>query len=229
MYNSEIPGRDELPTVGQLNRSSAIAAAIAAILLVVAILPAEYGIDPTGVGRIVGLTEMGEIKMQLKEEAEADRRGAASAPGTPVLREGGLASMLGGLFVGTAHARDIGAGPSPHLLAQAPSTAAERSDETALTLTPGEGAEIKLVMRKGAQVRYAWNAGNGFAKFDLHGDSPSGAATSYKKGRSVEGDEGVLEAAFDGSHGWFWRNRTQQPVTIVLKTTGAYSDIKRLN
>tara|TARA_R110002020_G_scaffold232768_2_gene444272 strand:+ start:11459 stop:11578 length:120 start_codon:yes stop_codon:yes gene_type:complete len=38
----------------------------------------------------------------------------------------------------------------------------------------------------------------------------------------------VLEAAFDGNHGWFWRNRTGSPVTVTLKTDGDYSDFKRM-
>jgi hypothetical protein len=32
----------------------------------------------------------------------------------------------------------------------------------------------------------------------------------------------------NGKHGWFWRNRTSSPVTITLKTSGAYGDIKRV-
>ncbi|MBP1886504.1 hypothetical protein [Sinorhizobium mexicanum] len=26
------------------------------------------------------------------------------------------------------------------------------------------------------------------------------------------------ELAFDGNHGWFWRNRTSEPATVTLKT-----------
>jgi len=38
----------------------------------------------------------------------------------------------------------------------------------------------------------------------------------------------VLEAAFDGNHGWFWRNRGQADVTITLRTNGDYADIKQM-
>ena len=48
--------------------STAVAAAVAAVLLVTVVMPAEYGIDPTGMGRLLGLKEMGEIKMQLARE-----------------------------------------------------------------------------------------------------------------------------------------------------------------
>ena len=39
---------------------------------------------------------------------------------------------------------------------------------------------------------------------------------------------GDLTAAFTGSHGWFWRNRTGETVTITVRTQGAYSGIKRV-
>ncbi|MFX4597097.1 transmembrane anchor protein, partial [Acinetobacter baumannii] len=41
-------------------------------ILIAIVLPSEYAIDPTGIGRALGLTEMGEIKTQLAEEAAAD-------------------------------------------------------------------------------------------------------------------------------------------------------------
>lgn len=71
------PTPGELPTARQLNRATAIAAGIAAILLVAVVLPAEYGIDPLRTGRLLGLTEMGEMKVAANEpdlaaEAEGD-------------------------------------------------------------------------------------------------------------------------------------------------------------
>ena len=48
MYNSDLPTRAELPTSAQLVRSTLVAAGVAAVLLVTVVLPAEYGIDPTG-------------------------------------------------------------------------------------------------------------------------------------------------------------------------------------
>ena len=66
----------------RLLRSTLIALAVAGLLLVTIVLPAEYGIHPTGVGRVLGLTRMGEIKTRLAKEAAADAaadRAAAAA------------------------------------------------------------------------------------------------------------------------------------------------------
>ncbi|TIL29638.1 transmembrane anchor protein [Mesorhizobium sp.] len=214
MYNSDTPTRAELPTSAQLLKSTAIAIISAAAILVAVVLPSEYGIDPTGAGRMLGLAEMGEIKTQLAEEAEADRlRDAQRTPQPASVVPDQESSLFQRIFtelvVGSAAAQET------------------RSDEMSITLTPGEGAEIKLVMVKGAQANYSWTANGGVVNFDTHGDG-GGENISYEKGRGVGEDEGVLEAAFDGNHGWFWRNRTDADVTVTLRTSGAYTDIKRM-
>ncbi len=47
-----------IPSKMALAKASLIAAMIAAITLVCVILPAEYNIDPTGVGKAIGLTQL---------------------------------------------------------------------------------------------------------------------------------------------------------------------------
>jgi len=74
MYNTDIPNREELPSTAKLVRSTIIAAIVALVLLVTVVMPAEYALDPTGAGRLLGLTEMGEIKEQLAEEAHRHLR-----------------------------------------------------------------------------------------------------------------------------------------------------------
>ena len=214
MYNSDTPTRAELPTSAQLLKSTIIAIVAAIAILVAIVLPSEYGIDPTGVGGALGLTEMGDIKTQLAEEAEQDRmrdqqNAVPAAPAAPQQGSSLLDRIYAELLVGSAHAQEM------------------RSDEMSVTLAPGEGTEIKLMMLKGAKVNFSWDSDSAPVNFDLHGDG-GGQNISYEKGRGVAEDEGVLEAAFDGNHGWFWRNRTDAPVTVTLKTNGAYSDIKRM-
>ena len=64
---------DPRPDARRLMRSTAIAAVAASLILVTVVLPAEYGIDVTRVGRVLGLTQMGEIKVRLAREAAADQ------------------------------------------------------------------------------------------------------------------------------------------------------------
>jgi hypothetical protein len=199
MYNADKPKAEDLPTPQQLVKSTVIAAAAAAAILVTVVLPSEYAIDPTGIGRLLGLTEMGEIKNQLAEEAEADQQ-AGLQP------SGGFLN----LFVSSAQAQEAPAW----------------KNEFSFSLTPGQGVEWKLVMDKDAEAVFDWSVSEGVVNYDLHGDG-GGNSISYEKGRGVPGATGVLKAEFTGNHGWFWRNRTSSDVTVTVRLRGAYSGIKQ--
>ncbi len=213
MFNSQAPAPGDLPSSKQLVKSTVIAAVAAAAILVTIVLPSEYGIDPTGTGSALGLTEMGEIKTQFAEEAEADLKKTheMQAPATAPQQGSSLIHRLFQEFgVRTASAQEL------------------RQDEMSVTLKPGEATEIKMTMSAGAKAAYEWTAEGGVVNFDMHANGTSGETVSYEKGRSVPGGSGELEAAFDGKHGWFWRNRSGSDVTLVLKTSGAYADITKV-
>lgn len=287
MYNAKRPTQSELPSPARLVRSTILAAVSAAAILVAVVLPSEYGIDPTGAGRLLGLKNMGETKVQLAAEAEADRKAAdsdsiaaAAAPPPPppapapdfsdlyqriealedavrdltrVIETNQTASVTSApddqmaaaaeattappIPASTAAAipepaADLATGEEPQqALAAAeaqPSADAPNQHEASFTLSPGQGIEIKLVMKKGAQANFAWASEGGPVNFDTHGDGAGDLKISYEKGRGVQSDEGTITAEFDGNHGWFWRNRNKETVTLTLKTAGDYSAIKGL-
>lgn len=227
MYNTPLPKRTELPTSLQLVSSTLIAALVAILLLVTTVLPAEYGLDPTGVGRYLGLTTMGEIKVSLAQEKSlesAQEDTAAIATETVVIESPALAAIS---IVDSTESKDA----LPKVLDKPVTTASSvsiESDQKVVTLKPGEATEIKLSMKTGATVTYEWLVAGGDVNFDTHGDSPTLDYYGYGKGLKAKGDSGVLEAAFDGNHGWYWRNRSVGTVTITLNTQGDYQSIKRV-
>lgn len=221
MYNSDIPVRAELPSSRQLIRSTIIAAVSAVVLLYTVVLPSEYGVDPTGIGRVLGLTEMGEIKTRLAKEAVEDAAATQASQSEPAAAAGNE-QPANAAPVATTPAQT----PAAPSASETGSTATWR-DEMTFTLAPGQGTEIKLEMKEGEKALYSWTVKGGVVNFDTHGDA-FGRSISYEKGRGVASDEGELIAAFTGNHGWFWRNRGEADVTVVLKTGGAYSDIKRV-
>jgi hypothetical protein len=214
MYNTDMPTRAELPTSAQLVRSTAIAFVTAAVLLVTVVMPADYGIDPTGIGRALNLTQMGEIKNELAAEAAADdaaqAAGAAGGAAAPAMQSAAAAPVASA------------AQPAPVTAVAAVSW----RDETPVTLKPGAGIEIKLTMKEGDKALFNWAVQGGVVNFDTHGESFP-RSISYEKGRGVAAKQGELVAAFDGKHGWFFRNRGDAPVTVQLKTGGTYSKIDR--
>lgn len=240
MYNTDLPRRAELPTSAQLKRSTYIAGITASAILAFVILPSEYAVDPTGVGRMLGLTQMGEIKMQLAREAaqETAPTGAnvelkAQLDRIETVLQGLVSRAPASLRTGDPVAalvegRTVEARPAAPETQQRPAaSASEWRDEVSFMLPPGQGVEVKLVMEQGARARFHWTANGAVVNYDTHGDG-GGRKISYEQGRGVPEKVGILEAAFTGNHGWFWRNRSNTNVTITLRATGAYSEMKRM-
>lgn len=220
MYNATNPDPAELPSTTRLLKSTLIAALTAIIVLVTVVLPAEYGVDPTRVGSVLGLTEMGRIKMQLAEEAAAEENEQAaeavvSEPDATTLDES-VSDIVAEESVGKALSFE-----------QAEETAPQWRDDVTFTLAADAAAEYKLVMNENETAEFEWFTDGAKANFDTHGDRPGLNYHNYEKG-SLARQEGTLTAAFDGSHGWFWRNRSGAPLTITLKTRGEYAEMKKV-
>ena len=201
MFNSQQPSEKDLPTSMQLLKATVVAIVVAFILIVVVVLPAEYGSDPTGMGKILGLKEMGEIKMSLLDEShkESSQQNTTSS-------------------IEIDHTEEVMVNNTIN------------KDVVEITIEPGQAIEIKLEMRSGSLVQYEWKTIKGGLNYNLHGDGYKGSQQfiSYKKGRMVPSDSGELKAEFDGYHGWFWRNREKFSVTVSLQTSGDYIQIKQM-
>lgn len=199
---SEVPlPTDAMPTTRTLLRTTMIAAVVAFALVIGVVLPAEYGVDPTGVGRVLGLTQMGKLKLVLMREEAALQNGAASA------------------------AVSANASSSDTL-----ADASMRRDSIAVTIPPQEGVEVKLAMSKGQLAFYSWTTDSGAVFFDLHGEGPSSAGNpsqSYGQG-SLRRADGELVAAFDGNHGWYWKNSTKHEVRVTVKAWGHFQDMRKM-
>ncbi len=179
-------------------KATLAAAVVAAAVLVVAVLPAEYGIDPTGIGRVLGLTAMGTQK------AEGAPQPASSTPEPAACVSSTARTTI----------EPDGA----------------RKDSVELTLPPEQGAEIKAFMKSGEELTFEWTTGGPELYFDFHGEAYDAAEddfTSYETGTKSEAS-GTFRAAFEGRHGWYWRNDTTETVTVRLHTSGRYDDVKKM-
>ena len=209
------PPSSPAPSPTSLLRSTIIAAAIAALLLVAFVLPAEYGVDVTGVGRVLGLTQMGLIKRDLaRQEAAADSAIVAAAAGS------GAQSRNAGTQTATRNesSRDTAGVASTH------------RDSMLIVLRPTQRLEVKLAMRKDQRASYSWQVDTGTVYFNLHGEGPTApgdSAHSYAKGtmRAASGD---IVALFDGVHGWLWYNRSDREIRVQLTAWGEFQELKRM-
>jgi len=195
----QTPAQAALPSRRRLNRATGVAAGVAALVLFTAVLPAEYGYDPTGVGSVLGLTPMGE----MKRDAEAAESGKAAA-------------VSADLTLDDAPATEVSSGSQNGevTLTLAP------DEGTEVKATMEAGGELRYEWRTGGpKVNFELHGEEIGAKASDY--------TSYEKGTSA-GENGTFRAPFAGTHGWFWRNRTGSPVTISVKATGTFSKFAQL-
>lgn len=184
--------------------ASSVAALLAGFVLTAFVLPAEYGIDPTGIGRKLGLTVLAETN-------------SARASAVPLALPQTETTTC----------------PEPDDATNKNAIAAQTSDSPAIPqwqdsvkiLVPAkQGLEYKFHLQKDATLEYSWTTDGAKLYFDFHGE-PKGDKTGYFKSYKVSThhqSSGTLSAPFEGSHGWYWENNSRAPITIILNTKGSY-------
>ncbi len=222
-----------------LLRGTAVAACLAAVILAVAVLPAEYGIDPTGAGKLLGLTVL--------------HSPPAPAPVAAAPVAQAAAPLVCPMVEPVCPAAAVAAAPKPVVVANAPvpalpkgSTVSAPGEVRALTiaskpsqpyrtdvmeveLAPGKGLEVKTHLAKGATLVFSWKTESGaVVNHDFHGE-PVNAKNDEFESFILENDvnqsRGALIAPFTGVHGWYWKNKTAEPVKVVLHASGFYTEI----
>ena len=192
-----------LPTVRQLVKATGMALVVAAAILITTVLPAEHGIDPTGIGKTLGLTALNN-------------------------GQGAVTKSNGNDVVAATAAAPVISVPATITSKQA---TPYRADTRQITLQPGEGLEFKTRLEKGAALIYSWKTQQGEKiNHEFHGEPLNAKADVYESyilEKQVSESGGTLIAPFTGTHGWFWRNKNTTPVTVTLNASGFYTDIFR--
>ncbi len=98
-------------------------------------------------------------------------------------------------------------------------------------LAPGMGLEIKYHMEKGATMVYSWKA-TGPVLFEFHGEPDEKPNPDYYDSYELDdkvgktGSHGSFIAPSTGIHGWFWENKGDKEVNVVLHTAGFFNVAK---
>ena len=201
------PFESQPPSGKRLALTCAVAIAGAAIALLTFVLPAEYGIDPTGIGRAFGLTAINGPARTLEI---ADVVGGNENYRQVEIPEFGQPVPL----------------PNPAVHQDEPEPPQTRTLE--VTIPPEKETEIKMVMREAKMIEYSWHTARGTVYTDFHGHDPEAGQeyfVRYKEQQEGEGNNGSLAAPFAGEHGWYWLNYNDFPVVITLRITGYFDDI----
>jgi len=209
------------PSTRAILTATVIALVVAGVILVLFVLPAEYGIDPVGTGRALGLTDLAK--------ASPASGPPPSAPATPA------AAADTAVIMPVLHASP--AGDAPRVTgAFIPQPAHFQMDSREIVLAPGEGMEIKYNMKKGAGLVYSWTA-SAALPFEFHGEpdvKPAGKeGTDYYESYELDDKTGASErsgtfvAPSTGIHGWFWENKTSGKITLKLVAAGYFDWISQ--
>ena len=217
MLNTHSP-----PSTGRLLKATAVALVLASIVLVTTVLPAEYGIDPTGIGSRLGLDVLGGT---AKAEA-LDTATVIEAP-SPTATVPVSADAVDAV----AAAEVFGAAPGQSFDKGAVRTKPQsyRRSTLSVLLPPGKGAEIKAQLAAGDAFVFHWKASADVA-VDMHGERTDAAKdeyTSYSIDRAKSEASGQFIAPFDGRHGWYWLNRGSEAVTVQVDVAGFQENLFR--
>ena len=184
----------QMPSKGGLLSRVLIAMVAAAVILTAFVLPAEYNIDPTGIGKAMGLTQLAK--------AGSSSNSGGSPEGIPVLP---LAPAEQTHFFETP----------PHTDEIKIKLKADGELEYKVRMR----ASDVIIYSWTADGKVYYDFHNQTEPKD--GSEPT--SLRYKEVQEATSAHGSLTAPFDGIHGWYWLNLEAHPVTITLKVTGFYS------
>ena len=178
-----------------LLKYTGISVVIALLALVTIILPAEYNIDPTGIGHQLGLTVFNSEKASSEklssEKASAEETSSKVNP----TKENQLT------VIKKTETIEVIVPP-------------ERGVENKFTLLQYQ--KMTYEWKTDGAVLYFDLHG------EPEGDT-TGYFESYAIATLNE-MEGSFTAPFTGVHGWYWKNTSSKPVTVQLVVTGDYSE-----
>lgn len=187
---------------------------VGTFLVIAAVMPAEFGIDPLGTGKLLGLNKLYEV--QSGETVESVE---VKAEPKEVLQRR-VITLAGDIESEYILKQEIPAevnDPAPK------EQYSERNDELEITVPAGRGLEYKVKIKKHGQIKYEWNSEDVTLFHDFHGDplTTKGWYQSYTIAYS-NNMAGTLLAPFHGKHGWYFKNHTSKDVTVKLRVKGQY-------
>jgi hypothetical protein len=165
----------------------------AALLLVAVVLPAEYRIDPLGVGRATGLLQLSQPTERPFEPAAGQAASTRAASLSPVPPRSDRVEIA---------------------LAAAGDPDGRDQLEWKVRMRRGDTLVYSWGVEAPPEEFYFDFHGQTPAQPDVE-------VMDYAKGTGIAA-HGALVAPFDGIHGWYFQNQSDAPVTVRLKLDGFY-------
>jgi len=193
-------------------QSTLLALIFGAIIFVVAVLPAEYGIDPVGAGKLLGFSKL--YVPSIKTTPKQDTLSVTKVR-YPLIK---MEKAGSGPHVPRPKEAD---NPPPK------EQLATRQDHFQVIVPAGKGVEFKINMLKYGKVKYEWSTDQGVLYFDFHGEvkqenPPKNVFFESYTMAYAHNMVGTFLAPFEGKHGWYFKNKTNNDIKVSIRLKGEY-------
>ena len=195
----------------QIIKATLAALILGTLIFVAAVLPAEYGKDPLGTGKFLGLS-------RLYQSDDPQALIMDATPTYPILKMA-----------------DAGSDPSVPMPKEANNPAPEkqydeREDSVTVRVPAGKGIEFKMNVLKYGKVKYEWVTDHGVLFTDFHGEvkeehpdpNKDEFFESYTEAYS-NNIIGTFCAPYEGRHGWYFKNKSSKEIVVSIRLKGQYT------
>jgi len=178
----------------KLIRNTGIAALIAIVLLLTIILPAEYDIDPTGVGSVLGIRGLSHQAAVENVNAEIEESAMAAASPLHINHQPPLK------FV------DVDLVLEPY-------------GQGEFKLKMQANARLSYLWHSGTDLVYADLHGHTLVVGE---DGEEEIVVRYLETQEGTGESGRFDTPFGGDHGWYFLNLETRPINIRVQISGNF-------
>lgn len=187
---------DDLPDKARLIKATIVAFSIAALLLVLVVMPAEYGIDLTGFGEKTGLLSLADTGQEALDKQ------------TPAINSS---------FSDHASTEVISKASSDYRSQEMSLSLLPNQGAEIKAIMNAKDTIVYQWWAKGGAVYFDMHGEEMEAAPDEY--------TSYWIAENQASAAGSMMAPFYGKHGWYWENRGETPVEIKLTISGFYQNL----
>ncbi len=197
----------------QIVKSVIVALLIGVIVLVTAVLPAEYNIDPLGIGRLLGFS-----KLYVPDD------------GSQPIKNNSQDILLNFKKLKLEKLGSPASVPKP-IEANNPAPMDQyivRYDTIVVSIPAEKGIEYKFKALKYGSVKYEWATTNSkIVYIDFHGEvkqenPPKNVFYESYTLAYANNMAGTFTAPFEGKHGWYFRNDTKEEIVVKIRLKGEY-------
>ncbi len=198
MVKQENIQRAEAPSKQAIAKATGIALAVALVILLTAVLPAEYGIDPLKTGKLLHLTDLAKATESTAESKPVGAR--------PVAAPAGIYTAQPGIF--KTDSEDLSLMPGEGV-------------EVKYHMQKAAGMLYSWKATGPVAFEFHGEPDNKpnkdyFESYELNDQGGS------------DHSGGSFTAPSTGIHGWFWENKGKKEVEIHLVTAGFYDNAKMM-